>query len=324
MSDSDRNRVKPLPDDRLSIRPTVFRVPNSLSHFETTLLVAVMMPFCDEFSPVYVKIEEACRSQGFVARRADDGDVWRQPEFIQDIFTLLCQADLVIIDCSFSNANVMYELGIAHTLGKIVVPIARDVSTDLASDFRHHRVIPYDPNNLSELRDVLSQKLEQYRRDHLTLRDAFGLLDTKPSSTHLRDAFGALDWVKSEVDMWSQHDSTEHSEWKQACSDLRDCWNAIPTRRQTGDNVADVMSTLVHKIEHVEATLRRLLENNTTQTALELDYHRRSEFEWLDRIFRSLVFGALNAWRPEMQEEPRVTRVTIQMPPIDTDAFDQA
>ena len=55
--------------------------------------------------------------------RADD--IWEESTIIQDIFSLILRCEVVVIDCSGKNPNVMYEMGIAHTLGKHVVPITQ-------------------------------------------------------------------------------------------------------------------------------------------------------------------------------------------------------
>ena len=65
---------------------------------------------------------------------------------IQDIFTLLYQADIVVVDFSGSNPNVMYETGIAHLLGIEVVPLAQNIESDVPFDMRHHRVLQYVAN----------------------------------------------------------------------------------------------------------------------------------------------------------------------------------
>ena len=152
-------------EDRSLIKPTAFRVPKSARHSEPSLMVAVMMPFQKDFDIVYETIDRACSKLGFTARRVDD--MWLDQTIIQDIFTLLYQADIVIVDFSGSNPNVMYETGIAHTLGKTVIPIAQNIETDVPFDMRHHRILKYLSNQegLEGLFAKLHEKLRQYSPD---------------------------------------------------------------------------------------------------------------------------------------------------------------
>ena len=155
-SDRDQN------GDKLSINPTAFKIPRDASHSEQGLLVAVMMPFKREFDSVYETIESVCGKLSMTARKADD--MWEDQTIIQDIFTLLYSADIVVVDFSGSNPNVMYETGIAHTLGKEVVPLAQNIESDVPFDMRHHRVLKYVANKqgLEELAAKLLNKLQQY------------------------------------------------------------------------------------------------------------------------------------------------------------------
>ena len=64
---------------------------------------------------------------------------------------------LVIADLTDSNPNVFYEAGIAHTLGKHVVPITQNPD-DIPFDLRHHRYASYLNNN--EGREALEKDLK--------------------------------------------------------------------------------------------------------------------------------------------------------------------
>ncbi len=90
--------------------------------------------------------------------RADD--IWLNSTFIQDIFDLIYCSKIVIVDFSTRNPNVMYETGIAHTLGRHVVPITRQIE-DVPSDLRHHRALVYLPNKegLNSLSQGLTVRL---------------------------------------------------------------------------------------------------------------------------------------------------------------------
>jgi hypothetical protein len=75
---------------------------------------------------------------------------------------LVFRAGAVVVDFTGKNPNVMYETGIAHTLGKIVVPVTQSLD-DVPFDMKHHRVQKYLPNTqgLEELRTKLTTKLTQ-------------------------------------------------------------------------------------------------------------------------------------------------------------------
>lgn len=99
--------------------------------------------------------------------RADD--IWENEAIIQDIVTLINRSRIIVCDCSGRNANVFYEIGIAHTLGRNVILIAQS-ETAIPFDLRHIRYITYLNNGegRGQLADRLRQRiqtlLEQSRR----------------------------------------------------------------------------------------------------------------------------------------------------------------
>jgi hypothetical protein len=143
---------------RITFSPYVFRVPDEAS--VDTGLVAVMMPFAMEFDRVYEAIKRAATDCIFRCLRADD--IWEDTTVVQDIFGLIFRAQAIVVDFTSKNPNVMYETGIAHTLGKHVIPISQSLA-DVPFDMRHHRVLKYLPNDqgLSKLETDLSAKLSQ-------------------------------------------------------------------------------------------------------------------------------------------------------------------
>ena len=99
-----------------------------------------MMPFDDAFAGVYDAIRSAVEAEGLRCQRALD--IFDEPEIIQDVFSLLYRSRAVICDFSGRNANVFYEAGIAHTLGRDVIPLVQDMD-HVPFDLRHHRHIVY-------------------------------------------------------------------------------------------------------------------------------------------------------------------------------------
>jgi hypothetical protein len=142
--------------DHLIVTPTVFNITNR--HGETDL-VSVMMPFDAGFTPVYSAIQHACTQVDLRCLRADD--IWQETAVIQDVFNLLVRSSIVVVDFSGRNSNVMYETGIAHTLGRPVIPISQSLD-DVPFDLRHHRVLKYLPNaeGLVSMQAILADRLK--------------------------------------------------------------------------------------------------------------------------------------------------------------------
>lgn len=144
------------PMSELTVRPTVFRVPSGGVEPD---LASVMMPFESSFSRVYDAIKVACEPLSVRCQRVDD--IWDEAEIIHDVFSLIYRSRVVICDFSGRNPNVFYEAGIAHTLGKTVIPIVQSES-DVPFDLRHHRYIKYLDNG--EGREHLAEELEKKLR----------------------------------------------------------------------------------------------------------------------------------------------------------------
>jgi hypothetical protein len=141
------------PVAEMHIRPSVFRIPPGKPEPD---LVSVMMPFGAAFSKTYTTIKAACEANELRCQRADD--IWDQPEVIQDVFSLIYRSRVVVCDFTGRNPNVFYEAGIAHTLGKTVIPIVQNAE-DIPFDLRHFRYIKYLDN--SEGRESLNKELSR-------------------------------------------------------------------------------------------------------------------------------------------------------------------
>jgi hypothetical protein len=126
---------------RITFTPSIFKIPEKSINEN---LISVMMPFSPGYKGTYDAIKRTTDHIGLECLRADD--IWENSTFMQDIFELIYCSKIVIVDFSERNPNVMYETGIAHTLGKIVIPITQSIS-DIPSDLGHHRAYKYLPND---------------------------------------------------------------------------------------------------------------------------------------------------------------------------------
>lgn len=152
----DKANPAPPPTVNLPVRPTVFSIPLGDPRKD---LVAVMMPFAQEFDQVYATIQQASRAASLTCERADK--IWEESTVIQDVFNLIYRSHIVVADLTDNNPNVMYEVGIAHTLGRPVVPITREPAVR-PFDIAHHRILGYaaDAKGLAAMRDQLARRLQ--------------------------------------------------------------------------------------------------------------------------------------------------------------------
>ncbi len=144
-------------ETKITFAPSVFEIPNTPVELD---LIAVMMPFDAGMLSVYQSIKDSSEDTDYRVLRADD--IWENSTIIQDIFSLIYRSSIVIADFTGKNPNVMYETGIAHTLGKLVIPISQSID-DIPFDMRHHRVLTYHPNEqgLKDLAKALEEKIKQ-------------------------------------------------------------------------------------------------------------------------------------------------------------------
>lgn len=119
-------------------RPSAFDIPDNEEIDRK--LVSVMMPFQASFNGVYNAVKAAASDLKLTCNRADD--IWDHTSIIQDVVSLIDRAKVVICDCTGRNANVFYEAGIAHTLGRDVIFITQNAG-DIPFDLAHIRYVAY-------------------------------------------------------------------------------------------------------------------------------------------------------------------------------------
>ena len=115
--------------------PKVFQLTPEPSN---NRMVSAMMPFSSGFDGVYAALGLAAEAVGKNCKRADN--IWNHDAIIQDVVSLICESSVVVCDLTGKNANVFYEAGIAHSLGKDVILITQSAE-DVPFDLRHLRHI---------------------------------------------------------------------------------------------------------------------------------------------------------------------------------------
>ena len=101
----------------------------------------VIMPFDPELEPVYTDlIKRVFVDHGFDVQRADD--IESQQIILKDIVQLIYSSDLIVADLTDNNANVYYELGIAHAFEKPVILTTQNLD-EVPFDLRPYRILVY-------------------------------------------------------------------------------------------------------------------------------------------------------------------------------------
>jgi hypothetical protein len=102
----------------------------------------VAMQFSEPYNEVYRDaVEPLVKEIGFEPLRIDD--IYGPGIIINDIINNLSESTIVLAEISEKNANVYYELGLAHAFGKPTLLMATK-GTSLPFDVGSHRTICYE------------------------------------------------------------------------------------------------------------------------------------------------------------------------------------
>lgn len=118
-----------------------------------------LSPFREPFNTIYKDhIVPVVTTEDFTVERADD--IFGTQPIIEDIWEAINSSSIILADVSTRNPNVMYEIGMAHTIGKPVVIITQDIE-DIPFDLKHYRCIVYEytPRGCKELENKLAGTL---------------------------------------------------------------------------------------------------------------------------------------------------------------------
>lgn len=101
--------------------------------------IFVITPFNDDFIALFNQMKEHFKDQYMFTNA---GDLDNQQNILQDIVEGIYKADVVIADLTGLNANVFYELGLAHAMNKKVIIITQDIG-ELPFDIKSYRANEY-------------------------------------------------------------------------------------------------------------------------------------------------------------------------------------
>jgi len=126
----------------------------------------VMMPYGGWFDRYYQDVYiPAIKEAGLEPVRADE--LFSTGSVMEQIWEQIGKARVLLADLTDKNANVFYELGLAHAANKPVVFTSAKID-DVPFDLRHLRVIVYEVRD-SEWASKLRKLLTEYLRN--TIKD---------------------------------------------------------------------------------------------------------------------------------------------------------
>ncbi len=106
----------------------------------------VVQPFSPPLGTYYEQIYKPAIEQcGLVAVRADT-EIFGTGKIMDQVWRGIMSAKVLVAELTSRNANVFYELGLAHALKKPVVLISSN-QEDVQFDLHHIRVILYDTSD---------------------------------------------------------------------------------------------------------------------------------------------------------------------------------
>lgn len=118
----------------------------------------IIIPFGESWSDSISKIiKNICKNNSINAKRADD--FFHPGVILNDIWREINESEVIIADISSQNANVFYELGIAHTIGKDVILINNNAE-GIPFDINSQRYIHYYDDN--DLQNKLDCTIKSY------------------------------------------------------------------------------------------------------------------------------------------------------------------
>ena len=130
----------------------------------------VIMPFDSELDEVYkLFIHKTLTDLGFTVDRADS--INNQRSILADIIVSIAESDIIIADLTSSNANVYYELGIAHAFDKPVILLTQDIE-EVPFDLRPYRLLPYNVH-FARIEEA-QQRLREIAQGFLNGTSTFG------------------------------------------------------------------------------------------------------------------------------------------------------
>ena len=108
----------------------------------------VVMPFAEPIGGYYDDLYKPAIEKAKLKAERADSDIYGTGQIVGQIWKGINSARVLVAELTGRNANVLYELGLAHALHKPVVLICSKANEeDVPFDLRHVRVVYYDKDD---------------------------------------------------------------------------------------------------------------------------------------------------------------------------------
>jgi len=143
-------------------QPVAFTATSEAVAAEEEDLCFIIMPFSVEaLNVVYEDYVQPTLVKRCQLRSERGDDVFGSNVIMDDITNSIRRSRLIIADLTGRNANVFYEVGIAHALNKQVLLMTQSIE-DVPFDLRHRRALVYDysPRGCKKLEKDLYENVQ--------------------------------------------------------------------------------------------------------------------------------------------------------------------
>jgi hypothetical protein len=119
--------------------------------------VFIAMPYAPDWANgVSAWLRSVIRALGWTTSRADE--LFETRDVLDGVWKGMCESQIVVAELTGRNPNVLYEVGLAHCLGKPVVLLCQRAE-DVPFDLMTRRVVFYDVSRTEEATARLSEAL---------------------------------------------------------------------------------------------------------------------------------------------------------------------
>ncbi len=122
-----------------TVQPTEPKEPNMLN--SCFVMMPYRHPFEDYYRRVFMPAIEDANLEPVLAN-----DLFRAGSIVEDMWTQIQEAKVLLAILTGQNANVFYELGLAHAIGKPIVMVSETMS-DVPFDLQALRTLTYDKDD---------------------------------------------------------------------------------------------------------------------------------------------------------------------------------